>query len=201
MKIVITGHTRGLGKAFYDSFINQGHEVIGISRSTGFDIPNDIDRIVELSTGCDLFINNTYAGDSQLQLLNRLHDKVGKMVVCGSMAGEYDKIINSQYSHDKKTLEERSRSVSIMTGNKVLYLKLTMLEDSTSSDVLVPFVEVLRVVDFWLEHPYTNRVDFEWKLTPFTLQQLKSKFNATEDSINYVLNNMCDETRSHYNNG
>ena len=58
MKIVITGHTRGIGKAFYDHFVNLGHEVVGVSRSTGFDIPNDINRIVELATNCDLFVNN-----------------------------------------------------------------------------------------------------------------------------------------------
>ena len=32
-KIVITGHSRGIGKKLADYFYNSGHEVIGISRS------------------------------------------------------------------------------------------------------------------------------------------------------------------------
>jgi short-subunit dehydrogenase len=69
MKIAITGHTSGIGKGMYDHFLNQNHEVFGLSRSNGFDISKNTKEIVEISEECDLFINNAYSGDSQLKLL------------------------------------------------------------------------------------------------------------------------------------
>jgi hypothetical protein len=71
MKIVITGHTQGLGLAFYSYF--KDHEVIGFSRSNGYNIADPLSRskiLDELKTS-DIFINNAYNNydDSQLQLL------------------------------------------------------------------------------------------------------------------------------------
>jgi hypothetical protein len=82
MKIAITGHTSGIGKGMYDHFLNQNHEVFGLSRSNGFDISKNTKEIVEISEECDLFINNAYSGDSQLKLLMLLKDKVNNIVVC-----------------------------------------------------------------------------------------------------------------------
>ena len=71
MKIVITGHTSGIGKCLYDKFITFGHEVIGVSRTTGYDLNTDVDRVVELAENCDLFVNNCYVGASQKELLEK----------------------------------------------------------------------------------------------------------------------------------
>lgn len=76
MKVAITGHTQGLGKNLYEYFINRGDEVIGISRTTGYDISKDIDKIVEISSHCDLFINNTYKENYQLEILKKIQNKV-----------------------------------------------------------------------------------------------------------------------------
>ena len=35
MKIAITGHKHGIGKAFAQQLADRGHEIIGISRSDG----------------------------------------------------------------------------------------------------------------------------------------------------------------------
>ena len=44
-KIVITGHTTGLGKAIYDKFIEVScRKIVGLSRSTGYDIDKDFDK-------------------------------------------------------------------------------------------------------------------------------------------------------------
>jgi nucleoside-diphosphate-sugar epimerase len=42
MKIAITGHTQGLGQAFFNHF--QSHTVIGFSRSNGYNIASPADR-------------------------------------------------------------------------------------------------------------------------------------------------------------
>lgn len=71
MKIVITGHTQGLGLAFYNYF--QDSEVIGFSRTNGYNIAEPVsrDKILEALDTADIFINNAYNNydDSQLQLL------------------------------------------------------------------------------------------------------------------------------------
>ena len=71
MKIAITGHTRGIGKALADYFKQSGHTVIGFSKSTGCDITQESHRnlIVDSLKTCDVFINNAYAYDAQKQLL------------------------------------------------------------------------------------------------------------------------------------
>ncbi len=58
----ITGHTKGIGKAFSEYFLSKGYEVVGFSRSNGYDIKKEEDRqrIVEASKNFDIFINNAY---------------------------------------------------------------------------------------------------------------------------------------------
>jgi short-subunit dehydrogenase involved in D-alanine esterification of teichoic acids len=79
MKCAITGHTKGIGKALFDYFSGKG-EVVGFSRTIGYDISKEIDRykIVNLSDDCDIFINNAYSDltpNSQLELLRSIHEK------------------------------------------------------------------------------------------------------------------------------
>lgn len=71
MKIAITGHSKGIGKCLADYFEQQGHTVIGFSRTTGFDITNESCRqhILDVLTSCNIFINNAYAPHAQRQLL------------------------------------------------------------------------------------------------------------------------------------
>jgi NADP-dependent 3-hydroxy acid dehydrogenase YdfG len=71
MKVAITGHTKGIGKALAEYFQNQGHTVLGYSRSNGFDISlEDIrNTIIEQLDSCDVFINNAYVPLAQTDLL------------------------------------------------------------------------------------------------------------------------------------
>jgi len=87
MKVVITGHTSGIGACLFQIYKNQGHEVIGYSRSTGSDIEDsDIRKIIiEQNFDCDIFINNAYSTTGQTNLLKELIEK---------WHGEERKIIN-----------------------------------------------------------------------------------------------------------
>lgn len=71
MKVVITGHTKGIGKCLYEKFVRQGHEVIGYSRSSGYDIesPEVRSQILKESSDANLFINNAYSPTGQTILL------------------------------------------------------------------------------------------------------------------------------------
>lgn len=74
MNISITGHTKGIGLALKSYFESQGHNVIGFSRTNGYDISNIecLDKIVEESKHCDVFINNAYAAKGQTALLEKM---------------------------------------------------------------------------------------------------------------------------------
>ena len=71
-----------------------------------------------------------------------------------------------------------------------------MLEDAVSGDVLISYNEVLNVIDFWLANPRLTEIKFEFKLTPFTLENAKSKFGISQESLDRIVGNMCDETKS-----
>lgn len=68
MKIVITGHTKGIGKGLHTELSNLGHTVIGFSKSNGYDVTSaDIrKKIIEESQDCDMFINNAYPGQNEM---------------------------------------------------------------------------------------------------------------------------------------
>ena len=70
MKIAITGHTKGIGKEL-DNFFSANATIIGLSRSTGYDI-NNVDSIVEAVKECDVFVNNAYSGYQQAILLEEV---------------------------------------------------------------------------------------------------------------------------------
>lgn len=62
MKMLVTGGSRGLGQALVLHF-----NADSISRQSGFDITKeeDINRIVEMSLGYDVFVNNAFDGPPQ----------------------------------------------------------------------------------------------------------------------------------------
>lgn len=71
MKIIVTGHTKGIGKALAGTFSKYGHEVVGFSRSNGFDISSEEvrNKIIQDSVDADVFINNAYDAVGQTELL------------------------------------------------------------------------------------------------------------------------------------
>ncbi len=72
-KVVVTGHTKGIGKSISNYFEQQGYLVVGFARSTGCDISKETDRqqILEELAEADIFVNNAYKNfdTSQLELL------------------------------------------------------------------------------------------------------------------------------------
>ena len=191
MKVVITGHTYGIGKALYDSFKSAEWEVVGLSRSNDYDIDKNFDRVVEAATGADLFINNAYRDKQQTKLVHALKNKVKKMVVMGSVSRLYPELIHTDYVHDKQELAEACRLVSIdPNGIDTLHLDLSFIEgmpdneDPTHfvSDYNLKFEEIVSAVDFWMTNPKIRQIEFRWKLTPYVYKQLKQAFPNLDDS-------------------
>jgi len=183
-KIVITGHTSGIGKAIYDKFNEIScREIVGMSRSNGYDIEKDFDKIVEEATGAEFFINNAYRDEQQLKLFHALKDKVDMMVVMGSVSRMYPELIPTDYVHDKQALAEACRLESINpNGIPVLHLDLSFLEgteinsdDPTAftSDYNTPLEDVVDTIIFWAQKPNIRQVEFRWKLTDHVRAELE----------------------------
>lgn len=111
MKIAITGHTSGIGLALFYYFTHQGHDVIGFSRRTGYniDVPSDRARIILAAEECDVFVNNAYSNfnDSQLLMLEEIFtawiDKDRKIV---NISTRYVSNENDAYCRTKLKLDE-----------------------------------------------------------------------------------------------
>ena len=183
-KIVITGHTSGIGKAIYDKFKEVScHEIIGMSRSNGYDIDKDFDRIVEEAEGAEIFINNAYRDKQQLKLFHALKNKVDMMVVMGSVSRFYPELIPTQYVQDKQELADACRLESINpNGIPVLHLDLSFIEGTVVpenhptafvSDYNTAKEDIVDTIIFWAQKPSIRQVEFRWKLTSHLLSELK----------------------------
>lgn len=68
-KVAITGHTKGIGASLAEKISSQ-YEVLGFSRSNGYDISvdEDVNRIIEETLDCEVFVNNAYHFDQQTKI-------------------------------------------------------------------------------------------------------------------------------------
>jgi nucleoside-diphosphate-sugar epimerase len=183
-KIIITGHTSGIGKAIYDKFTEVScREIVGMSRSNGYDIKSNFDKIVEESTGAEIFINNAYRDGQQLELFNALKDKVDMMVVMGSVSRHYPELIPTDYVLDKQALAEACRLESINpNGIPILHLDLSFIEGTNintddptafTSDYATSFEDIVDTIIFWAGKPSIRQVEFRWKLTEHVMNEFK----------------------------
>ena len=78
MKVAITGNTKGIGKALSEYFSNKNCEIIGFSKTDGYDISKKTvrDTILKQLDNFDIFVNNAYNNfdDSQELLLKDILD-------------------------------------------------------------------------------------------------------------------------------
>ena len=195
-KIVITGHTKGLGKAIYDKFTEVScRKIIGMSRSNGYDLDADFEKIVEEAAGAELFINNVYRDSQQLKLFHALKNKVDMMVVMGSVSRHYPELIPTQYVHDKQALAEACRLESINPDSiPILHLDLSFLEGTTvesddptafTSDYNTPLEDVVDTIIFWAQKPSIRQIEFRWKLTDHVRAELE-RINPNFDGSRIV---------------
>lgn len=77
MKIAITGHSKGLGAEFYKFYVGQGHDVVGFSRSNGYDLRDwsKMQSMLQQIQDYDLFINCAKPDFVQTTILYELWDK------------------------------------------------------------------------------------------------------------------------------
>lgn len=89
LKVAVTGHTSGLGKAFFDHYQSLGHSVTGFSRQNGFDLRDwsTVQKLLDITENFDLLISNAKPDFFQTILLYELcrrNQRVSKIISIGS---------------------------------------------------------------------------------------------------------------------
>jgi nucleoside-diphosphate-sugar epimerase len=146
MKIAITGHTSGIGRALAQQYQERGHEIIGLSRRNGHDIKNTT-LIADVIEPCDMFINNAQQGYDQTYLLfemaNRWANTPRKhIMVISTMMTQHPVCVlpgldMNAYRIQKVALEEAVKQIR----NQDRTLRLTVVRPgniATSPDKTVP---------------------------------------------------------------
>ena len=157
MKIAITGHTSGLGLSLYDHF-SKNNEVIGMSRSNGYDLAKDQQSIIDVASKCDIFFNNAYYQVSQAQLISKLYNVI-PVITSGSIASDLDTSKNS-YFLNKKIIETTHKRLSNKTLIPILLLKMGLLENYKCKNS-ISYLEIIDSIEFWLLHPRITLIEFD----------------------------------------
>lgn len=145
MKIAITGHTAGIGKALAEQYTDLGHEILGLSKREGHNI-RVIPKIANLVDPCDMFINNAQAGYAQTELLFELakrwqgtnkHIIVISTAMTQSPSSPLPGLDMDHYRVQKIALEEAVKQIR----NRRLGIRITLVRPgnvATSPEKIVP---------------------------------------------------------------
>ena len=144
MKVAITGHTQGFGNSLYKIFKSRGHDIVGFSRSNGFDISNNLirEQIINEIKNFDVFINNAYHPQGQIDMLNEIlkcWDNTEKIVVNISSL-----IVYKDSPHFKGELE-LYRDSKIKLNNIIKNYKgsVKILSNSIDTESLAELIHVV----------------------------------------------------------
>ncbi len=159
MRIGIIGHTGLLGSALTEEF-SKDHEVIGMSRSTGYDLRKNVYPILEVCKTCDIVFNNAHADTAQGKIITGLADTKVTLITSGSIAADYS--IN-RYCGEKKIIEFMFKKAKPQYPNRCLLLKMGYLEGAKENLGFTP-IKISTVVDsvkFWLSNTRITVIEFD----------------------------------------
>jgi len=160
-KIVITGHTKGIGQAIYNYFTaDPTNIVIGFSRATGFNISNPANRleIVKASIDADIFVNNAYnfCDDNQTCMLEEIHamwkglDKI--IINMSSIAADTNN--QDQYAVTKRKLDQfcikNSHTLPHIINLKPGWVMVDRVKNKIRNNNSMTTVQLIEIMDFCL---------------------------------------------------
>ena len=163
LKIAITGHTKGIGKACAD-LLGQEHDIHGMSRTNGFDI-NYTKPIIMMANSCDVFINNAYSGTKQSELFDELFNMWRtddtKTIVNINSRSKYDGVRTTLYGADKKHLDHIAQSNVFSDMNKRVrvininpgYVDTDMIPDRAKDYNKLTPMKVAETIKWCLDQP------------------------------------------------
>ena len=142
MKIAITGHTAGIGKALAEQYQLDGHEIVGLSKREGNNI-RVIPKIADKIEPCEVFVNNAQAGYAQTELLFEMAKRwsgTRKHIIVISTMMTQDPVSMldmDEYRVQKVALEEAVRQLR----HRRLSIRITIVRPgyiATRPDATVP---------------------------------------------------------------
>jgi len=114
--IGITGHTKGFGKHIKEKCIQGGYEVVGFSRTNGYNLLFNADAIFE--TKSDVIVNNAEVGNAQVNISVLANKKKIPCINIGSNITEAN-VIDEEYKI-KKQNKLALRNISTTLNQKYL---------------------------------------------------------------------------------
>lgn len=184
MKIVITGHTQGIGRALFSHWIEQGHNVVGVSRQTGYDLTTDHTKVISEISAADLFVNSANILNCQIPLIEQTINRVGKIVSMGSALHQYKHFCGPfKYLDEKHQLFNliKHKSIDPSVQTKLLHIGLSFLPHEYIDDTnFISWEQIITVIDFWIENPVFWDVNFIWKAT----NPIVNKLGKTVPNLN-----------------
>lgn len=187
MKVAITGHTQGIGKAIFEEMIKRGHEVTGYSRSNGYDISLESarDQIIKEIKDFDIFVNNAFSPQAQFELLKKITnswDGSKKVIVNVGSKSIYATNVNEamkSYVEDKKLQNEFIYKRKLKAKPQILNLILGLVDTEMSqifsankinakdlAKLVADMIEVQRIIyvqDLVLDVPYQNWTEINFR--------------------------------------
>lgn len=161
MRIGIIGHRGLLGSAISSEFAS-GNELIGLSRSTGYDLQTNYQEIIDICSSCDLVFNNAHVSTLQASVIRDLVGTQVKLVTSGSIAANYG---FSDYCKQKKIIQETYELYIRKYPERCLLLKMGYLAgfdpSKTRNFKTIPLATVTSSIRHWLSNPRITRIEFE----------------------------------------
>ena len=168
-KVVITGHTSGIGKVFYEHYKSLGCQVVGFSRSRGFDISKEIARKAILHECIDakIFINVAFHKTGQLKMLEEITELWGltdkRIVNISSKIAYITKITERTKSivSSKRKQNEWVRKRSFVSQPRILNVVIGLVDTENSRKIyeaatMMPVEDVVHLVADLIEHNTIN---------------------------------------------
>ena len=163
MKIGITGHTSGIGAQLSNHFLSKGDEVIGFSRTNGYDIDlyDDRKKIVEECADCDVFINNAYSNfnNSQLLMLCEIFTMWrGKSNIIINISSRYTTDPNHPYCTTKADQDAFCLS-NIFNLPRIINIKPGLIDTPRVKNINNPKLELSSIIEI-IEFSLHNNVQY-----------------------------------------
>lgn len=160
MKIVITGHTGLLGREIAKLF--PADEVVGLSRSNGYDINTRYDEIVSIMKTADIVFNNAYAGTTQAQVIEDLKDSGVTLITSGSMAANYN---NTDYQKNKRVIQDTFHRCKRFYPQRCLMLKPGFFSENYNSirlnAELIAVDQIIAGIEYFLANRRVTMLEFD----------------------------------------
>lgn len=176
MKVAITGHTRGIGAGLAKRFADKNYDVVGFSRSNGFDLIDlELRKFaIEQIKECDVFVNNFFYYDTQLVLLKEIFqswiDKKDKYIInIGSSSSYYIDIADLRgnpqlhaYAKQKQKADSAIRSLHLKTQHSwpiIFNIRPGYIDTDMVKRVTDPKMSIETAVDV-IMYAFDNRDKF-----------------------------------------